>query len=358
MHIIIQDESNSFCSSIVAFICSTTSLGSIFKNCIFLFKIGIITRTTVKVEVEEFTCYFCADLAELLTINSFYHSAGTLFVCLRGAETQLSRPLIQFNNQAPAGLQASRTGLRCPVSTAMDFAHLSSLMTSTKWASLFSLKFLARRWISAEWSIPVPAVPVPAARPTLVPVPVLVLLFFSFSWRMSHRELWLALTGSSTGGLRRPLAARYLRPGMSWTDVKAVTKKKRTGLYKRKRMERKRSENVGVSENRVLPLSCWPCALLDSWEQSRHHLALLLTCSHSGKHGETKEQQDIDKMKWIVNQQMDSTSTVVAHSVRCGHSFVIFGLNYLLKNGVSAWGALPLSFYHPYPYSVRVCVAQ
>lgn len=109
----------------------------------------------------------------------------------------------------------SRTGLRHLWSTWIDFAHLSSLITSTKWASLFSLKFLARRWIRAEWSIPVPAVPVPPARPKLVLVPVLVLVFLSFSWRISHRELWLALTGSSTGGLRRPLAVLYLRPGMS-----------------------------------------------------------------------------------------------------------------------------------------------
>lgn len=96
--------------------------------------------------------------------------------------------------------------------------HLSSLMTSTKWTSLFSLKFLARSWISAEWSIPGPAAPGPPVMPKLVPVPVLVLVFFSFSWSMSHRELWLARTGSSNGGLRRPLAALGLWPGMNYRN--------------------------------------------------------------------------------------------------------------------------------------------
>lgn len=112
-------------------------------------------------------------------------------------------------------------------STFNPFAHLSSLITSTKWASLFSLKFLARSWIRAEWSMPGPAVPVPPVMPRLVPVPVLVLVFFSFSWSMSHRELWLARTGSSSGGLRRPLAALGLCPGMNW-------KRRRTGWRKRR----------------------------------------------------------------------------------------------------------------------------
>lgn len=64
--------------------------------------------------------------------------------------------------------------------------------------------------------MPVPVAPVPPAKPRLVPVPVLVLVFFSFSWSMSHRELWLARTGSSSGGLSRPLAARGLWPGRNW----------------------------------------------------------------------------------------------------------------------------------------------
>lgn len=106
------------------------------------------------------------------------------------------------------------------------FAYLSSLITSTKWASLFSLKFLARSWIRAEWSIPVPDAPAPLAMPRLVPVPVLVLVFFSFSWSMSHRELWLARTGSSSGGLRRPLAALGLWPGMNWMGRKGEDTKK------------------------------------------------------------------------------------------------------------------------------------
>lgn len=162
----------------------------------------------------------------------------------RGAKTQSPRAVIQplfltyhadisftwiplGENQNQNGLRPWMTELRHLWSTRIDFAHLSSLITSTKWASLFSLKFLARRWMRAEWSIPVPAVPVPPARPKLVLVPVLVLVFLSFSWRISHRELWLALTGSSTGGLRRPLAALYLRPGMSWMVVKTGMKKKR-----------------------------------------------------------------------------------------------------------------------------------
>lgn len=162
----------------------------------------------------------------------------------RGVKTQSSRAVMQLvfltyhadnsftwiplgENQNQTGLRPLRTGLWHLWSTRIDFAHRSSMITSTEWASLFSLKFLARRWIRAEWSIPVPAVPVPPARPKLVLVPVLVLVFLSFSWRISHRELWLALTGSSTGGLRRPLAALYLRPGMSWMVVKTERKKKR-----------------------------------------------------------------------------------------------------------------------------------
>ena len=135
------------------------------------------------------------------------------------------------------------------------FAYLSSLITSTKWASLFSLKFLARSWIRAEWSIPVPDAPAPPAMPRLVPVPVLVLVFFSFSWSMSHRELWLARTGSSSGGLRRPLAALGLWPGMNWMGRKSKDTKKQSGTgfrgWRRRRSRAKTTDTKREGQSRA-----------------------------------------------------------------------------------------------------------
>lgn len=74
--------------------------------------------------------------------------------------------------------------------------NLSSLITSTKWASLLSLKFLERRGMSAEWSMPM-------APPLHV--------FFSFSCSISHSEVWLFFKASNWG-LSRPLSARELCP--------------------------------------------------------------------------------------------------------------------------------------------------
>lgn len=78
--------------------------------------------------------------------------------------------------------------------------HLSSLITSTKWASLLSLKFLERRGMRAEWSIP------------MAPPPH----FFSFSWSISHRDVWLLVRGSSSLGLSRPFRALGLQPTGAW----------------------------------------------------------------------------------------------------------------------------------------------
>lgn len=138
------------------------------------------------------------------------------------------------------------------------FAHLSSLITSTKWASLFSLKFLARSWIRAEWSIPVPVAPVPPAMPRLVPVPVLVLVFFSFSWSMSQRELWLARTGSSSGGLRRPLAVLGLWPGMNWMGRrKWKRQRKREGQDSEDGGEEAEEQRKSSQSERDTGHACW-----------------------------------------------------------------------------------------------------
>lgn len=77
-----------------------------------------------------------------------------------------------------------------------SYDYLSSLITSTKWASLLSLKFLDRRGMSAEWSMPIPA-----------PLHV----FFSFSCSISHSDVWLLFSASSWG-LSRPFTALGLRP--------------------------------------------------------------------------------------------------------------------------------------------------
>lgn len=74
--------------------------------------------------------------------------------------------------------------------------YLSSLITSTKWASLLSLKFLDRRGKSAEWSIPM-------APPLHV--------FFSFSCSISHSDVWL-LVKASNRGLSNPFRALGLQP--------------------------------------------------------------------------------------------------------------------------------------------------
>lgn len=78
----------------------------------------------------------------------------------------------------------------------MSFSNLSSLITSTKWASLLSLKFLERRGMSAEWSMPM-------APPLHV--------FFSFSCSISHNDVWLFFKASSCG-LSRPFRVFGLRP--------------------------------------------------------------------------------------------------------------------------------------------------
>lgn len=75
-------------------------------------------------------------------------------------------------------------------------SNLSSLITSTKWASLLSLKFLERRGMSAEWSMPM-------APPLHV--------FFSFSCSISHSDVWLFFKASSWG-LSRPFRAFGLGP--------------------------------------------------------------------------------------------------------------------------------------------------
>lgn len=176
------------------------------------------------------------------------------------------------------------------VKSKIIFAHLSSLITSTKWASLFSLKFLARRWIRAEWSIPVPAVPVPPARPKLVPVPVLVLVFLSFSWRISHRELWLALTWSSAGGLRRPLAALCLWPGMSWMDVKTETHLK----IQRRVIRKTQVPMLGVSEKCMLyPGVVGLILFLAAVEHSNDITRFCSWLAHTvGNTGRLKKEQD------------------------------------------------------------------
>ena len=106
--------------------------------------------------------------------------------------------------------------------------------------------------------------------PRLVPVPVLVLVFFSFSWSMSHRELWLARTGSSSGGLRRPLAALGLWPGMNWMGRKIKETKKQSGTgfrggWRRTRSQRERDTTGHVS---------WVAQVTNAWQM--HWLTLLM----------------------------------------------------------------------------------
>lgn len=85
--------------------------------------------------------------------------------------------------------------------TKSSLAHLSSFITSTKCASLFSRKFLERSGRIAEWSLLPP--------PSAVRLPAQLL---SFSCSLSHRDDWLTPTRSSHRGLNSPFRVLGLRP--------------------------------------------------------------------------------------------------------------------------------------------------
>lgn len=72
-------------------------------------------------------------------------------------------------------------------------SYLSSLITSTKWASVFSRMFLNLSGRRADWSKLTPA-------------------HLPFSCKISHREVWLLVSFSSWGGLRSPFCVLELGP--------------------------------------------------------------------------------------------------------------------------------------------------
>ena len=72
-------------------------------------------------------------------------------------------------------------------------SYLSSLITSTKWASVFSRMFLNLSGRRADWS-------------KLTPV------HLPFSCKISHREVWLLVSFSSGGGLSSPFCVLELGP--------------------------------------------------------------------------------------------------------------------------------------------------
>lgn len=75
--------------------------------------------------------------------------------------------------------------------------YLSSLITSTKWASVFSLMFLNLKGRRADWS---------KLTPPHLP----------FSCNISYSEVWLLLSFSSCGGLRSPFWVFGLCPPGAW----------------------------------------------------------------------------------------------------------------------------------------------
>lgn len=82
---------------------------------------------------------------------------------------------------------------RCFYLQALAPSYLSSLITSTKWASVFSRMFLNLSGRRADWSRLTPA-------------------HLPFSCKISHREVWLLVSFSSGGGLRSPFCVLELGP--------------------------------------------------------------------------------------------------------------------------------------------------
>lgn len=123
------------------------------------------------------------------------------------------------------------------LSLGMADAYLSSLITSTKWASVFSRMFLNLSGRRADWSKLTPA-------------------HLPFSCKISHREVWLLVSFSSWGGLRSPFWVLELgAPG-------ACLKTRGVG-------GRHRGWSAGMSQCYSIPASTTP-ALPHDWPASSH----------------------------------------------------------------------------------------
>lgn len=101
--------------------------------------------------------------------------------------------------------------------------YLSSLITSTKWASVFSRMFLNLRGSRADWSRLTPP-----QRP--------------FSCSISYSEVWLLLSFSSWGGLRSPFWVFGLCPPGAWKQRAKHTQRMSAVKNRQKRLQGAKTE--------------------------------------------------------------------------------------------------------------------